>query len=269
MDILRVLAIGDTVGSPGRTAIMTLYPAIKQEHRIDFFIANCENTAGGNGITPKIADELLSHGVDCITLGDHVWDQKQIFPYLSTQPRVVRPLNYPAGVPGRGSTVLDCMDGTKVAIVNVLGRVFMHVQAENPFTMLKAEIEGLARQTKIIVVDIHAEATSEKIALFRYLDGQASLIFGSHTHVQTADEQVSAKGTAFISDCGMTGPYDSVIGRVSEQVLKRFLTQMPGKLEVAQGDVRVCGVIVDIDKSTGRAVKISRHQWRMTQEAVR
>ena len=268
MDILRVLAIGDTVGNPGRTAIIKLYPEIKKEHGIDFFVANCENTAGGNGMTSKIADELLMKGVDCITLGDHVWDQKEIFPYLSKEPRVVRPLNYPAGVPGRGSTVVECMDGTKVAIVNAMGRVFMHAQVDNPFAALKAEIEHLQRQTKIVVVDIHAEATSEKIALFRYLDGQASLIFGSHTHVQTADEQVSARGTAFITDCGMTGPYDSVIGRVTDQVLKRFLTQMPGKLEVASGDVRLCGVITDMDKATGRAVKISRHQWRLEEGAV-
>ncbi len=224
-------------------------------------MANCENVAGGNGITPKIAEELIAGGVDCITLGDHVWDQKEIYDYLSKQPKVIRPINYPQGVPGRGSTILECHDGTKIGVINVLGRVFLHVMADNPFVAIKKEVEQMLRQTKIIVVDIHAEATSEKIALYRYLDGEASLIFGSHTHVQTADEQVSKKGTAYITDCGMTGPYDSVIGRVTGQVLQRFLTQMPGRMEVAEGDVKLCGVIAEIDKTTGRARKISRHQW--------
>lgn len=260
-DTLRVLAVGDTVGSPGRKAILALYPGIKKEHNIDFFVANCENIAGGNGITPKISEELLAGGVDCITLGDHAWDQKEIYDYISKEQRIVRPINYPAGVPGRGSVIMDAPDGTKIGIINVLGRVFLHIHASDPFAALKNEIEQMRRKTKVVIVDIHAEATSEKIALFRYLDGQASLIFGSHTHVQTADEQISPSGTAYITDCGMTGPHDGVIGRVTEQVLKRFLTQMPGRMEVAEGDVKICGVIAEIDKHTGKALKITRHQW--------
>ncbi len=260
-DTIRILAIGDTVGNPGRTAIIKLYPRLKAQHNIDFFIANCENTAGGNGITPKLADELLLAGVDCITLGDHVWDQKEIKDYLNKQERIVRPVNYPVGVPGRGFVLLDGPAGSKIAVINALGRVFLHVESENPFTTIKSTIDQCRLHTNIIVVDIHAEATSEKQALFRFFDGQISLMFGTHTHVQTADEQISSKGTAFITDCGMTGPYDSVIGRVVDDVLYRFTTQMPGRMEVAQGDVRVCGVIVDVDKKTGRTVNITRHQW--------
>ncbi len=267
-DILRVLAVGDTVGTPGRNAITRLYPRIKKEYGIDFFVANCENTAGGNGITPKIAQEMIISGVDCITLGDHVWDQKEIMDYLGKEQRLLRPLNYPAGVPGHGSAVLPAHDGTSVGVINALGRVFMHVQSDNPFTTVKAEVDRLRQTTKIIILDFHTEATSEKVAMFRYLDGQVSLIFGTHTHIQTADEQVSPKGTAYITDCGMTGPYDGIIGRVSDQVLYRFLTQMPKKMEVAAGDARLSGVITEIDKGTGRAVKITRHQWKLEGELV-
>ncbi len=266
-DALRILAIGDIVGSPGRAAVAELCPRLRSEQHVDFIVANAENAAGGNGITPKLADELFQSGVDCITLGDHVWDQKEISDYLSKEPRIIRPINYPAGVPGHGSTVLSAQNGTPVAIINALGRAFLHVFSENPFACVAQAVKQASLKTNVIVLDFHAEATSEKIAIFRYLDGQISLIFGSHTHVQTADEQISPKGTAYITDCGMTGPHDSIIGRVTNQVLHRLMTQMPGKMEVAQGDVRLCGVIADIDKNTGRALQITRAQWMLEEKS--
>jgi len=254
---MRVLFMGDIVGKPGRTVIKKALPGLKKKEGIDFVIANGENAAGGSGLTPPICDELLSYGIDVITSGDHIWKKKEIVDYISTTDRVLRPLNYPAGAPGYGAVVVESAGGDKVGVINLLGRVFM-APLENPFAAGRREAERLKEKTPVIIVDIHAEATSEKIALGYYLEGMVSAVIGTHTHVQTADEKILPKGTAYISDCGMTGPFDGVIGRKKEQILARFLTQMPTHFEMAEGDVRINGVIVDVDAKTGEAEAITR-----------
>ena len=220
-------------------------------------IANGENSAGGSGITPKTADEIFSAGVDIITSGDHLWDQKEVTDLLQREPRFVRPLNYPAGTPGQGSTIFHANGMPPVGIINLQGRTFMP-PLENPFHSVFAEVERLRSTTNLIVVDFHAEATSEKVALARFLDGRISALLGTHTHVQTADEQIFPGGTAFLCDAGFTGPHDSVIGREIEPIVKRFMTNMPQKFEVATGRVLLQGAIVEIDEQNGRARSIER-----------
>lgn len=259
---MRILFIGDVVGEPGRHAIRELLPKLKSKHKLDFVIANGENAAGGSGITPGLAEEILGYGVDVITSGDHIWKKKEIFDYIDSDQRLLRPANYPDGAPGFGSTVVESESGTKVAVINLIGRVFMQA-LECPFRSAKREIEKVKNKARVIIVDMHAEATSEKIALGWFLDGQVSAIFGTHTHVQTADEKILPQGTAFISDVGMTGPFDSVIGRKKEQILSRFLTQMPTKFEMAEGDVQLHGAMVDIDEKTGKADSIKRVQEKL------
>jgi metallophosphoesterase (TIGR00282 family) len=259
---MLILFIGDIVGEPGRRAIKELLPKIKKSEDIDFVIANGENIAGGSGITPQLAEELFKYGIDALTSGDHIWKRKEVIDYISNTPRLLRPANYPSQAPGLGYSVTKSGSGTPVAVINLIGRVFMQ-PLECPFRAAKEAVEKLKGKAQVIIVDMHAEATSEKIALGWYLDGTVSAVIGTHTHVQTADEKILPKGTAYLSDAGMTGPFDGVIGRKKEQILARFLTQMPMKFEMAELDIQLHGVIVDIDEKTGKANAIKRVQKKL------
>jgi hypothetical protein len=254
---VKLLFIADIVGQPGRRAVKELLPGLRQQHQVGVVVANGENAAGGSGITPNTAAEIFAAGVDVITCGDHLWDQKEVMALLESERRFVRPLNYPPGTPGQGSTIFEGQGLPPVAVLNLQGRTFM-AALENPFHAALAEVERLRRTTKIIFVDMHAEATSEKIALARLLDGQVSAVVGTHTHVQTADEQVFPGGTAYLSDGGFTGPHESVLGREIEPIIRRFMTNMPQKFEVAKGRVLLQGAVVEIDDVSGRAVTIQR-----------
>jgi len=259
---MKILFIGDIVGSPGREAVNKLLPGLKKEYQLDFVVANAENAAAGSGITSRVADELFDSGVDVLTSGDHIWKKREIFEFINQDERILRPLNFPAGAPGRGAKVYKTQNGSKLAVINLQGRVFMEA-LECPFKTGRAEAEKLAAETKVIIVDIHAEATSEKVALGWYLDGKVSAICGTHTHIQTADEKILPGGTAFITDAGMTGPYDSVIGRRVEDVLERFITAVPVKFEVADSNIQLHGAVVDIDEKTGKANSIVRIQKKL------
>ncbi|MCX5706586.1 MAG: TIGR00282 family metallophosphoesterase [Candidatus Omnitrophica bacterium] len=254
---MKILFIGDIVGRPGRLAVEKLIPGLKEEYRLDFVIANAENAAGGSGINPKVAQELFNSGVDILTSGDHIWKKKEIFELINQEERILRPLNFPLGAPGKGSAIFKSRSGVKIGVINVNGRVFME-PLECPFKTTLAAAEELVKESKIIIVDIHAEATSEKVALGWYLDGKVSAVLGTHTHIQTADEHILPKGTAYITDVGMTGPTDSVIGRRVEDVLERFLTSIPVRFEVAEDNIQLQGVVVDINEKTGRADSIIR-----------
>jgi metallophosphoesterase (TIGR00282 family) len=258
---MKILFIGDVVGEPGRRAVKQLVPKLRAQHGLDVVIANGENSAGGSGITPATAKEIFDAGVDIITSGDHLWDQKEVVELLQKEPRFVRPLNYPAGTAGQGSALLQLGDRT-VAVVNVQGRTFMPA-LENPFTMMAAEIQRLRKITPTIIVDIHAEATSEKIAMARMLDGQVSAVIGTHTHVQTADETVLPKGTAFLCDAGFTGPQESILGREIEPIIRRFLTNTPQRFGVAKEHERLQGAIIEVDAS-GIARSIARVNERVS-----
>ena len=258
--IMNILCIGDIVGKPGRAALEELLPALKKEFQIDFTVVNAENAAGGAGLTPKIAQELFKAGCDVLTLGDHVWDQKELGEYLGQTDAVIRPANFPEGTPGRGWCIKKTASGQAVGVVNLLGRVFMRYHLACPFRTLEYIVEQIRKETPVIIVDMHAEATSEKVALGHFVDGRVSAVFGTHTHIQTADEKVLPKGTAYITDLGMTGPYDSVIGQTKEDIIRRFLTSMPVKFQVAENDVIVHGVVVRVDEKTGRAREITRVQ---------
>ena len=259
---MKVLFIGDIVGQPGRGAVKALLPTLASRHAVDFVVANGENSAGGSGITPRTAEEIFSAGVDVITSGDHLWDQKEVTELLANEPRFLRPMNYPADVPGRGSGIFELKNprskGTKIAVLNLQGRVFIMPTLDDPFALALAEVNQLRQKTKIIFIDFHAEATSEKIAFGRMLDGLVSAVVGTHTHVQTADEQIFSGGTAFLTDAGFTGPHESVLGRELEPVVRRFLTAMPQRFEVAKNGVRLQGALIEIDESTGKAVNIQR-----------
>jgi len=259
---VKLLFIGDIVGEPGRKAVQTILPRLRDEHALDFVIANGENSAGGNGITPQIAGELFSAGVDVITSGDHLWDQKTVADLLYSEPRFLRPLNYPPTVPGRGAHVYQVRHLPPVGVMNVQGRVFMQPM-ENPFLTAEAEANRLREQTKIIFVDFHGEATSEKIAFGRFLDGRISAVVGTHTHVQTADEQILPHGTAYLSDAGFTGPHDGCLGREIEPVLKKFLTGMPQRFDVARNQIRLHGALIRVDDASGKAVSIQRVAERL------
>jgi metallophosphoesterase (TIGR00282 family) len=261
---VKILFIGDIVGQPGRRAVAELLPKLRQEHRLDFVIANGENSAGGSGITPKTAGEIFSAGVDVITSGDHLWDQKEVMELLANEKHFLRPLNYPPGTPGQGSAIFEVQSlkakgqsAISIAVLNAQGRTFMP-PLENPFLLALDEVKRLREQTKIIFVDFHAEATSEKIAFARMLDGQVSAVVGTHTHVQTADEQIFPGGTAYLTDAGFTGPQESVLGREIEPVLKRFLTGMPQRFEVAKNNVLLHGAVIEIDNASGKALSIQR-----------
>lgn len=261
---MKLLFIGDIVGEPGRRAVKLLVPKLRAQHSLDFVIANGENSAGGSGITPRTADEIFAAGVDVITSGDHLWDQKEVMELLANEKRFVRPLNYPAGTPGQGSAVFQL--GTRnselgtppsIAVLNLQGRTFMPA-IENPFHVGREEIERLRQQTKIIFVDFHAETTSEKIAFARMMDGQVSAVIGTHTHVQTADEQIFPGGTAFLCDAGFTGPQESVLGREIEPIIRRFVTNMPQRFDVARNHIVLHGAVVEIDEASGKALSIQR-----------
>jgi metallophosphoesterase (TIGR00282 family) len=255
--MIRLLFIGDIVGRPGRDLVRHGLQAIVERHQIDLVIANAENAAAGFGITREIGDHLLEWGVDVMTSGNHIWDKKEALDYIGTEPRLLRPANYPAGAPGNGSYLARTRDGRSVGVVNVMGRVFM-LNIDDPFTSVLREIEALKQRTRIVFVDFHAEATSEKIAMGWHLDGKVTAVVGTHTHVQTADERILPKGTAYLTDVGMTGPHDSIIGVEIEAALGKFLTALPAKFDTATGNPRLNAVIVEADEATGRATDIER-----------
>lgn len=255
-DNLRLLFIGDIVGKPGRSAVKTLLPGLIDKLKIDFIIANGENAAGGFGITEKVAKELFQLRINVITTGNHVWDKKEDISYIAKEPLILRPFNYPPGVPGQGSIIYN-LEGLKIGVINLAGRVFM-TPVDCPFRTGLSEIERISEETRIIIIDFHAEATSEKIAMGYYLDGKVSAVIGTHTHVQTADERILPKGTAYITDVGMTGPLDSIIGIEVPQIIERFLYQMPKKFEVAKGRTVLSAVLIDINTKTGLSRSIQR-----------
>jgi len=259
---MNILFIGDIVGSPGRQAIAKSLPELKKEYNLQFVIANAENAAGGSGITLEVAQELMKCGVDCMTSGDHIWKKRDIFDFIHQEERILRPLNFPPGTPGSGARVFKTKEGIPVGVINVCGRVFME-PLECPFQRSRQAVEELASQARIIVVDIHAEATSEKMALGWYLDGKVSAVLGTHTHVQTADERILPQGSAYLTDVGMTGPYDSVIGRRVENVLERFITLIPTRFAVASNNIQLAAVVLDIDENTGKARSIERIQKKI------
>jgi metallophosphoesterase (TIGR00282 family) len=254
---MRIFFIGDIFGKPGRRLVHEKLHGLIHEYSIDFCIANVENAAAGFGVTPQIADEFLNTEVDLLTSGNHIWDKRAILPYLAEQPKLIRPYNYPKGVPGTGLYIGDTNCGVRIGVLNLEGRVFM-APIDCPFTTGLAAIEYMRKQTPIIIVDFHAEATSEKQAMGWYLDGHVSAVIGTHTHVQTADERILPGGTAYITDAGMTGPHDSVIGSIQDLALERFLRQMPNRLEPASGNLRICGVVIEIDEMNGHALSIER-----------
>jgi metallophosphoesterase (TIGR00282 family) len=255
--VLKILFIGDIIGRPGRQLIRDLLPRLVDQHMIDLVVANGENAAAGFGLTPDVVSELFDLGVNVLTTGNHVWDKRDGLVCLDQEPALLRPANYPEGAPGRGVGVYETAAGVSVAVVNLEGRVFMN-GLDCPFRKADAILEELGPEQRIVFVDFHAEATSEKGALGAYLDGRVSAVVGTHTHVQTADERVMPGGTAFISDAGMSGARDSVIGIRKELSVQRFVTQMPVRYEIAKKDPVLCGVVVSIDESTGKAQQIER-----------
>jgi len=254
---VRVLAIGDIVGKPGRVALKEKLPDLRIQEGVDFCVANGENAAGGSGLTPETAGDLLKAGVDVITTGDHIWKKKEILKIFRRDSPIVRPENYPEGTPGKGFIVFTTEKGLEIGVVLLLGRVFMN-PIDCPFLAADRVLERIAGRARIILVDMHAEATSEKIAMGYHLDGRVSAVFGTHTHVQTADEKLLPKGTAYLTDLGMTGPSHSVLGRKVERVLKRFVTGLPSPFDVAGGKTQINGVLIDIDVESGRAIAIKR-----------
>jgi metallophosphoesterase (TIGR00282 family) len=258
---MNILFIGDIFASPGRVLVARYLQEIISEEKIQLAIANAENSAGGFGITPLIADDLFSMGLDVITSGNHIWDKKEIFDYLPRTPRLLRPANYPADLPGSGLLVTKARNGVPVAIINLQGRV--HLPAiEDPFRMADGILKSLDASVKVRFVDFHAELTSEKMAMGWYLDGRVSAIVGTHTHIPTADTRILPGGTAYQTDCGMTGPFDSIIGVEKEPVIQKFLTALPVRMEAAKGSVELHSVIVEVDGQTGKALSIRRHTVR-------
>lgn len=255
--MLRILFLGDVVGEPGRGAVIARLPELKQKLALDFVVINGENAAGGRGITSKITIDLLRAGVSVITTGDHIWDQKEIIAFIDTEPRLLRPINYPAGTPGAGAIVLETAKG-KVGVINVQARTFMQPILDNPFPAVENAVAQMRAETNMILVDAHGETTSEKMALGRFLDGKVSAVVGTHTHVQTADEQIFPRGTAFICDAGMCGPVNSILGRTIDPIVKRFMSNVPAIFPVANGEVRLRGALIDVDENSGRALRIMR-----------
>ena len=254
---VNILFIGDIVGKPGRQAVARELHRLEDRYNVDLVIANGENASGGFGITIESARELFAAGVHFLTSGNHIWDKKEVLEYFKHEERIIRPANYPAGTPGKGSAVLTTPGGVKVGILNLEGRVFMN-NLECPFRAADREIAALAAEARVILVDFHAEATSEKISLGWYLDGRVSAVVGTHTHVQTADERLLNSGTAYISDVGMTGAFDSVIGMRKDEPIQKFLTHLPAKFEVAKKDLRLNAVVVTVDEASGNALAIER-----------
>jgi len=254
---MKILMVGDIVGGPGRMAMARVATRYKAEGRADIVIANAENCAAGRGITSTLAEELFAGGADALTMGDHVWDQKESMAYFDKEPRIARALNLPPGCPGKGAIRIQTKEGP-LTIIQLMGRTFMNATADCPFRTIDEWLQRNGSQSKMIIVDMHAEATSEKVAMGKFLDGRVTAVLGTHTHIQTADEAITAKGTAYMTDLGMTGPCDSVIGRTTDAILTRFLTGMPTKFEIASGDVRLHGALLSIDPATGKALKIKR-----------
>ncbi|HJN45183.1 MAG: TIGR00282 family metallophosphoesterase [Acidobacteria bacterium] len=254
---MKILFIGDIVGKPGRSVTRKGVASLVDRYGIDLVVANVENAAGGNGITREIGETIRDSGVDVMTTGNHVWDKREALDYIQLEPRLIRPANYPAGVPGSGHIVVKARSGDPVAVINVMGRVFM-APLDNPFRVVQEEIAAVRDEARFILVDFHAEATSEKVAMGWHLDGQVTAVVGTHTHVQSADARVLPGGTAYITDAGMTGPHDSVIGVDKRVVLNRFVTGMPGRFDTASGDPRLHGVIVTADAANGRATAVAR-----------
>jgi metallophosphoesterase (TIGR00282 family) len=254
---MRVLILGDVMGRPARRAVRDLVPSLIEKEEIDLVIANAENSAGGMGVDIKSAKELLSAGVQVLTSGNHIWKKKEIYPFLDEQESLIRPANYPAGAPGKGWCVWQ-HNGLRALVINVQGRVFMPNHVEDPFRCVDEILKQQGSRSPVVIVDMHAEATSEKYAMGWYLDGRASIVFGTHTHVQTADERILPGGTAYITDLGMCGPFDSVIGMEKDTVIRGFITQLPRQFEVAQDNVVLQGVITDIDEESGKARAIRR-----------
>jgi 2',3'-cyclic-nucleotide 2'-phosphodiesterase len=254
---MQILFIADIFAKPGREIVRRALPALVEAHGIDLVVANGENAAAGFGITPDIAEVLFGYGIDVITSGNHIWDKKEILEYIPRQQKLLRPANYPPATPGRGACLVSTRSGQSVGVVNVMGRVFM-APLDDPFAVAVREIEALRSRTRVVLVDFHAEATSEKVAMAWHLDGRATAVLGTHTHVQTADERVLPKGTAAMTDVGMTGPHDSIIGVTVDAALPRFLTALPSKFEPATGVARLNAAIVHADPATGRATGITR-----------
>jgi 2',3'-cyclic-nucleotide 2'-phosphodiesterase len=266
MPSIRILFLGDVVGEPGRKAVIEQLPLLKQSEELDFIIVNGENSAGGKGITPKICIDLLRAGAAVVTTGDHVWDQQEIVDYFPTEPRLLRPMNYPEGTPGAGSVVLETAKG-RVGVMQAQGRSFIQPPLENPYLAAEKEAERLrAEGVMAIIMDFHAETTSEKIAMGRMLDGKVSLVVGTHTHVQTADEKIFSGGTGYLTDAGMCGPEESVLGRSIESVVWRFKSGMPTRFPIAKGPVRLCGVIADVDLENGACLAIKRLSILISEE---
>ncbi len=255
---ITLLCIGDVVGRPGRFVVSTAVPRLVKERKIDCVIANVENAAAGSGLTSNLYEKFLRYGVSVMTMGDHVFRKAEILPILEQSDRIVRPANLPEEAVGKQFTIFETDAGPRVAVIQLIGRLFMNTISNCAFHAADAVLERIPRDVKIIVVDMHAEATSEKIAMGWHLDGRVSVVFGTHTHVPTADEQLLQKGTAYITDLGMSGPYDSVLGRRKDRVLKALTTGMPAPFDVATGDPRMCGILVKVDSETGRASHIER-----------
>jgi metallophosphoesterase (TIGR00282 family) len=254
---MKVLFIGDIMGEPGRRAVARALPRLVSQRQVDVVIGNGENVAGGFGITPDLAEELFDVGLAAITTGNHAWDKKEVLDYFPREPRLLRPANYPAGVPGNGSLVIETPGGERLAILQLMGRAYMPT-LDCPFQVGKREVARLRRETPAVVVDMHAEATSEKMAMGHYLDGDVTAVVGTHTHVQTADDQILPKGTAYLTDIGMTGPLHSVIGVRKELAIEKFLTGMPRRFEVASGPSVFCAALIELDARLGKALSIER-----------
>ena len=260
-DLVRLLFIGDIFGRPGRKMAQAAVPLIREKESVDLVVANAENAAGGNGLTKNVVEELYSAGIDCLTSGNHHWDKREILEYMQDDGRLLRPLNYPPGTPGQGSVVLDLDSGRTCGIVSLVGRLFMK-SVDCPFRAAEEEAARMMKLTSTIVVDFHAEATAEKQALGHYMDGKVSAVLGTHTHVQTADERILPGGTAYITDVGMTGPFDSCIGIRKDQAIEKFLRQLPRRFDVAKRDVRLNGVIIDLgDDGKARAIRRFEMCW--------
>ena len=254
----KLLFIGDIVGRPGRDLVKRGVPILVAHHAIDLVIANGENAAAGFGLTREIAEQLFACGIDVMTSGNHIWDKKEVLDYIAVEPRLLRPANYPAGAPGQGAVLATAKNGVRVGVVNVMGRVYL-ANIDDPFTTAAREIARLKNEgAKLVFVDVHAEVTSEKVAMGWYLDGLATAVVGTHTHVQTADNRVLPQGTAYLTDVGMTGPHDGVIGVEKAAVIAKFLSALPSRFETASGDPRLNAVVVTADANTGRAVAIER-----------
>ncbi len=260
--MIRLLFIGDIVGKPGRDCVRVGLQAMIDYHQVDLVIANAENAAGGFGITREIGEQLLDLGVDVMTSGNHIWDKREALDYIGTESRLLRPANFPAGAPGNGSYVARTRGGVSVGVLNVMGRVFM-APLDDPFAVAQREVARLRERTRIVFVDFHAEATSEKLAMGWHLDGTATAVVGTHTHVQTADERILPKGTAYLTDVGMTGPHDSIIGVEVAPALARFTTAMPQKFDTATANPRLNAVVVEADEQTGIATEIERVSYSL------